>query len=43
MPEEVFDLMRVGNQNRAVTSTNMNEGSSRLAIFSLNKGLIIFE
>ncbi|EAR95613.3 kinesin motor catalytic domain protein (macronuclear) [Tetrahymena thermophila SB210] len=27
--QDVFDLLRIGNQNRAVTATNMNEGSSR--------------
>ena len=27
--EDVFDIMEIGNKNRAVTSTKMNEGSSR--------------
>ena len=26
---EVYDLMRLGNNNRAIIATNMNEGSSR--------------
>lgn len=26
---EVYDLMRLGNNNRAICATNMNEGSSR--------------
>jgi len=26
---EVYDMMRLGNNNRAISATNMNEGSSR--------------
>lgn len=28
-PEEVFEFLRLAQQNRAITATNMNEKSSR--------------
>lgn len=27
--KDIFDLMKLGNSNRAISATNMNEGSSR--------------
>ena len=34
---EVYNLMRIGNSNRAISATNMNEGSSRShSLFMLN-------
>ena len=35
--KDIFDLMRLGNSNRAISATNMNEGSSRShLIFTLS-------